>query len=227
MRYSGNLSNNISKNKVLIVTGGSIEHDFLRSLILNEQYSVIIAADKGLLALDRLNILPDYILGDFDSAGSEILSKYREKSIPIMTFPSQKDMTDTELAFELALTKKPSVIYFAGATGTRLDHTLANINLLYVALEKKIDAKIIDANNKIYLKAENFVIKKDKQYGNFVSLLPFTYQVKGLKLRGFKYPLDGIILKKGSSLGISNEITDKEGIVEFDDGILTVFETRD
>lgn len=99
------MSNNISKNKVLIVTGGSIEHDFLRSLILNEQYSVIIAADKGLLALDRLNILPNYILGDFDSAGSEILSKYREKSIPIMTFPSQKDMTDTELAFELALTK--------------------------------------------------------------------------------------------------------------------------
>ena len=221
------MSNNISKNKVLIVTGGSIEHDFLRSLILNEQYSVIIAADKGLLALDRLNILPDYILGDFDSAGSEILSKYREKSIPIMTFPSQKDMTDTELAFELALTKNPSVIDFAGATGTRLDHTLANVNLLYTALEKKIDAKIIDTNNKIYLKAENFVIKKDKQHGSFVSLLPFTYQVKGLKLRGFKYPLDGITLIKGSSLGISNEIADEEGIVEFDDGILTVFETRD
>jgi len=214
-------------NKILIVTGGFTDEKFLASLVLKERYSLIIAADKGLVVLDRLKILPDMILGDFDSAGTDIINKYRSKSVPVMTYPSQKDKTDTELAFEWALEQNPSVIDLAGATGSRLDHTLANINLLLAALRKNVDAKILDPGNKIYLKAGNFVIKKDRQHGDFVSLLPFTYQVKGLKLRGFKYPLDGITLTAGSSLGISNEIVEEEGRVEFDEGILLVFETKD
>ena len=214
-------------NKILIVTGGFTDEKFLASLVLKERYSLIIAADKGLVVLDRLKILPDMILGDFDSAGTDIINKYRSKSVPVMTYPSQKDKTDTELAFEWALEQNPSVIDLAGATGSRLDHTMANINLLLAALRKNVDAKILDPGNKIYLKAGNFVIKKDRQHGDFVSLLPFTYQVKGLKLRGFKYPLDGITLTAGSSLGISNEIVEEEGRVEFDEGILLVFETKD
>ena len=214
-------------NKILIVTGGFTDEKFLASLVLKERYSLIIAADKGLVVLDRLKILPDMILGDFDSAGTDIINKYRSKSVPVMTYPSQKDKTDTELAFEWALEQNPSVIDLAGATGSRLDHTMANIYLLLAALRKNVDAKILDPGNKIYLKAGNFVIKKDRQHGDFVSLLPFTYQVKGLKLRGFKYPLDGITLTAGSSLGISNEIVEEEGRVEFDEGILLVFETKD
>jgi len=214
-------------NKILIVTGGFTDEKFLASLVLKERYSLIIAADKGLVVLDRLKILPDMILGDFDSAGTDIINKYRSKSVPVMTYPSQKDKTDTELAFEWALEQNPSVIDLAGATGSRLDHTMANINLLLAALRKNVDAKILDPGNKIYLKAGNFVIKKDRQHGDFVSLLPFTYQVKGLKLRGFKYPLDGLTLTAGSSLGISNEIVEEEGRVEFDEGILLVFETKD
>ena len=171
-------------NKILIVTGGFTDEKFLASLVLKERYSLIIAADKGLVVLDRLKILPDMILGDFDSAGTDIINKYRSKSVPVMTYPSQKDKTDTELAFEWALEQNPAVIDLAGATGSRLDHTLANINLLLAALRKNVDAKILDPGNKIYLKAGNFVIKKDRQHGDFVSLLPFTYQVKGLKLRG-------------------------------------------
>lgn len=219
--------NNNSERKILIVTGGHIDDNFLGSLVLTEKYSFIVAADRGLLALDKLNVLPDFILGDFDSAGTDILSKYRAKSIPILTFPSQKDKTDTELAFEWALSKNSSVIDLIGASGSRLDHTMANISLLSLALQNNVDANILDPNNKIYLKAKNFIIKKDKQYGDFISLLPFSGNVRGLKLSGFKYPLYGITLAKGSSLGISNEIVEDEGRIEFDEGILLVFETKD
>jgi thiamine pyrophosphokinase len=79
----------------------------------------------------------------------------------------------------------------------------------------------------IYLKKQSFSILKSQQYGSFVSLLPFTEQVRGLTLKGFKYPLDKIILTAGSSLGISNEIKEDEGIVEFASGILLVTESRD
>lgn len=216
-----------NKSKILIITGGFIDEEFLKSLVLKEKYSMIFAADRGLLAADNLKILPDFILGDFDSVMPDILDKYRNKSIPIKTFPSMKDKSDTQIAFEWALKHNPSDIDMVGATGSRMDHTMANIELLLMALQKKVNARILDSYNRIYLKADNFVIKKDKQHGDFISLLPFTHQVKGLKLQGFKYPLDGITLTTGSSLGISNEIVDDEGKVEFEKGILLVIETKD
>lgn len=214
-------------NKILIITGGSIDYDFLQSIILKEEYSMKITADRGLLAADKLKLSPDYILGDFDSVPLDILSKYKNKSTPIKTFPVMKDKTDTEIALEVALLYRPARIDILGATGSRLDHFMANMNLLVTALDKGISVRIIDPNNMIYLKKDSFVIRKEEQYGDYISLLPFSDKITGLSLKGFKYPLDKITMTKGSSLGISNEIVEEEGIVEFDEGIMLVFETKD
>jgi Thiamine pyrophosphokinase len=86
---------------------------------------------------------------------------------------------------------------------------------------------LLDSNNKIYLKKQSFTIKKEEQYGDYVSLLPFCEKVTGLTLKGFKYPLNNITYMTGSSLGISNVITEKIGVIEISDGILLVNETRD
>lgn len=214
-------------NNVLIITGGYIDETFLKTLVIEERYSIIIVADRGLLAADNLQLPIDYILGDFDSVPPDILSKYKAGATPIKTYPSKKEKTDTEIALELALEKKPSRVDLVGATGSRIDHTMANMDLLMKAINQNVNARIIDTNNRIYLKKQSFIIKKDEQYGDYISLLPFSFQIKGLTLKGFKYPLDSITLTAGSSLGISNEIIDEEGSVEFEDGILAVFETID
>jgi thiamine pyrophosphokinase len=138
-----------------------------------------------------------------------------------------KDKTDTHIALEMAFTHNPSVIDLVGATGSRMDHTIANMDLLLLALNRGIHARIFDSNNKIYLMNKSFIINKNSQYGDFISLISFSFQVKGLSLHGFKYPLNGITLTAGSSLGISNELIADEGRVEFDEGILAVFESRD
>lgn len=220
-------STNMIRKRILIITGGYIEDGFLESLLLKESYSMSIAVDRGLLAVDSLKIKPDYIIGDFDSVPLEILSKYKDKAIPIEKYPAMKDKTDTQIAFEMALTYKPFLIDLVGATGSRMDHTISNINLLMLALNQGISARILDPNNKIYLKNNSFTINKSNQYGDFISLLPFTFQVKGIRLHGFKYPLNNITLSAGSSLGISNELILEEGSVEFEDGILAVYETKD
>jgi thiamine pyrophosphokinase len=199
----------------------------LKSLIDQVNYSLVFAVDRGLLAADKLKIEPDYILGDFDSVPEDILLKYRTMSIPIISFPKMKDKTDTQIAFEKAIEHNAKVIDLVGATGSRMDHTMANMDLLMLGLEWGISASILDPNNKIYLKKESFVIRKDDQHGDFISLLPFSFQVKELVLKGFKYPLDGIVLTAGSSLGISNELIEDQASVEFEEGILAVFETRD
>lgn len=214
-------------DNVLIITGGYIDEAFLETLVIEEQYSMIIVADRGLQAADNLQLPIDYILGDFDSVSPELLSKYREQATPIMIFPSKKDKTDTELALDLALEKNPSKVHIVGATGSRMDHTLANIELLIIAINQNVNACIIDTHNKIYIKNHNFIIKKEKQFGDYISLIPYSHQIKGLTLKGFKYPLDSITLTVGNSLGISNEIIEEEGIVEFKDGILLVIESKD
>lgn len=221
------VSTKLSNQKILIITGGFIDEEFLKFLVNKEKYSMIIVADRGLLAADSLGLSVDYILGDFDSVPLEILSKYRKKPIPIESFPSMKDKTDTQIAFEVALEHRPSRIDLVGATGSRMDHTISNMGLLMLALNLGISAMILDANNKIYLKRDSFTIKKVNQHGDFISFLSFSHQVKGLKLHGFKYPLRGVTLMAGSSLGISNELQEEEGRVEFQEGILAVFESKD
>jgi thiamine pyrophosphokinase len=213
--------------KILIITGGRIEDSFLSELIRREQYTIIIAADHGLNAADRLAIPVDFIVGDFDSVEDKILQKYREISTPIKTFPKEKDKTDTQIAIELALMHNPNKIAIVGATGSRLDHVLANIHLLMLPMQVNIEACLIDSNNKIYLKNKSFTIKKEEQYGEYVSLLPFSEKVTGLTLKGFKYPLHRITYSSGCSLGISNEIKEEEAWVELAEGTLLVIEARD
>jgi len=214
-------------NKILIITGGRIDNSFLSGLVSKVKYSMIIAADRGLTAADQLNLPLDYIVGDFDSVPEPILEKYRKQSTPINTFPKEKDKTDTQIAIELALMYHPSCIDIVGATGSRLDHVLANIHLLLLPLQLKVSAYILDPNNKIYLKQETFSIKKKMQFGDYISLLPFSEKVSGLTLKGFRYPLNHITLIAGNSLGISNEIKEEEAQVELSEGILLVIESRD
>lgn len=215
------------KDRILIITGGFIQEAFLRELTQKETYSMIIAADHGLVMADKLNLPLDFIVGDFDSVPDEILLKYREALTPIITYPTEKDKTDTQIALELALTHGPSAIDLVGATGSRLDHTLANLHLLLLPLQHKVDAYLLDSHNRISLQQDNFTLTRTGQYGDYVSLLPFSEEVRGLSLIGFKYPLEEVTIKRGSSLGISNELVAEEGRVELQEGILIVFETKD
>lgn len=218
---------NNDANRVLIITGGRIDEKFLGDLLKRELFSMIIAADHGLVTVDKLGISPDFIVGDFDSVPESVLRRYRESSIPIETFPREKDKTDTQIAIEAALLHKATSIVLVGATGSRLDHTMANIHLLLLPLQLNIDACIMDECNKIYLRKESFQIVKQKQHGDYVSLLPFSGEVNGLTLLGFHYPLDRITLTAGCSLGISNEIIEEVAEVNFTNGTLLVIESRD
>lgn len=214
-------------NRILILSGGHIDLVFLAEWLQAHVYQMIIAADNGMTAADQLSIKLDYIVGDFDSVPQEIFQKYQELSVPMKTFPTEKDKTDTEIAIELALMHTPTQIDIIGATGSRLDHTLANIHLLMLPLQVGVFASIIDSNNKIYLKKESFTIEKKLQFGSNVSFLPFTEKVIGLTLTGCKYPLNNHTLLSGSSLAVSNEIKADLAGVEFKEGILLVMETKD
>lgn len=166
----------------LIITGGNVNKEFLQVFLKENKFEKIIAADKGLEILNKLNVKPDYIIGDFDSVNKEILEQY--KNIPITYLKPEKDFTDTHMALKLAIEKGAKDITISGASGTRLDHTIANIHILKEALEKGLEVQIIDENNKITLINKDTRIKRDNNY-KYVSLIPLTTDVKRSNFRRF------------------------------------------
>lgn len=214
--------------KTLIVTGGDISKEFLIEMFEGKTFDVIIAVDNGLKVLNEINIKPNHIVGDFDTIDPSILELYKyDESIKVHSFNPIKDNTDTDIAIRLAVELKSTEIIILGAIGTRIDHVLANINVLKYALDSNVVCKIINEYNEVQLIDKSIVLYKNDIDKKYVSLIPLTERVSNVRLKGFKYELDNGVFNIGSSLGISNEIVDDEAIIEFDNGILILIFSKD
>lgn len=215
-------------SKMIIVSGGSIEDKFAKEWIEQYQPEYIIVADSGMEFMRRVGIKPDMIIGDFDSVASETLRFFKEQEgIIFKELNPIKDDTDTEFAICQAIHLGAKEITVLGATGTRLDHVLGNVALLGIGLQKNVSIHLVDKHNRIRMIDKSMKLDKSKQFGAYVSLIPYAGDVKGVTLRGFKYPLENFTMESFSSLGISNEIVDNQAEILLEDGILVVIESRD
>ncbi|MCD8196870.1 MAG: thiamine diphosphokinase [Lachnospiraceae bacterium] len=214
--------------KTLIISGGRIDVDFVLG-VLEQPFDHIICADKGLAFCYKQEIRPTRIVGDFDSLQPEILEKYRHTDIELREFNPVKDATDTQITVELALELGSTDITIVGATGTRLDHVLGNIHTLYLPFEKGVSCRILDEYNRIRLISGDISLKREEQYGDFFSLIPFTEEVRGVTLQGVKYPLSDydFTVRGSASRGISNEITEDVAQITIGEGIMILIESRD
>ncbi|MGG7143761.1 thiamine diphosphokinase [Clostridium nigeriense] len=210
--------------KVVIISGGK---EPSKTLILKElkDADLIIGADKGCEVLYKYNITPDYILGDFDSADMDIINSIESKSGEKIRFKREKDYTDTELAYNLAVEKGADEIILLGATGTRYDHSLSNLGLMLRGLKKSIKVKVIDDNNYIFLTDKSIRLKGNK--GDTISFHAYCDEVKNFSIKGSKYNLRNYNLKLGDSLTTSNEFTEEDINITFDSGIVMILYTKD
>lgn len=212
---------------ILIISGGRFEEQTAKEYLKNKTFDYTIAVDGGSAYAKILGITPDLLLGDFDTIKKEALEEYEKKGVEIHSFPPQKDYTDTHLALITALDKKPESITILAGTGTRMDHTLANIGLLTLAVEQKIPVEMIDANNRIRMISDHVTLKKCDRRKTYISLIPYTEKVTGITLTGFQYPLNHAELTIGISRGISNELVEKQGTISIEQGRLLVIESWD
>lgn len=214
------------KEHVFIFTGGLLTREILPSVELSE--SIIIGVDRGAEWLIENGIVPDYFVGDFDSVSPAFFTAVKENYPErIKQYKSEKDETDTELAMRLAISLKPEKIFIYGAIGTRLDHVIANIHLLLKAEEENIQSMIIGTNNRIQLLLPNKSKLITKSNFKYVSLLPFSEEIHGINLSGFKYPLSNATMKQGNPYGVSNELIEDLGIISIEEGILLIIESKD
>jgi len=214
--------------KINILGGGPI--DLLPALTKYQTNEDIwIGVDKGVFTLLSKGIKPKNAFGDFDSVTADELLIIEENVKELQKFKPEKDETDMELALVWALQQSPDKIRIFGATGGRLDHLFANIQLLINPLmnDNFVSIEIIDQKNIVFLKAPgSYIIKKiaSKQY---VSFIPITSEIRDLTLQGFKYPLTKHYIPLGSTLCISNELIDDCGHFSFSTGILMIVRSND
>ena len=214
--------------KILIISGGDISDDFAKEWIGQYQADFTIVADSGMEFMRRAGLVPDMIIGDFDSVLPDTLSFFKEQEgIVWKELNPVKDDTDTEFAIRQAIGLGTKEITVLGATGSRLDHVLGNVALLGIGIKEQVMIQLVDAHNRIRMIDESLSLTKAEQFGNFVSLLPYSGEVKNVTLKGFKYPLENYTMGNFSSLGISNEIVEEEAEILFEEGILLVIEARD
>ncbi|MEH7333428.1 thiamine diphosphokinase [Neobacillus drentensis] len=191
--------------------------------------TIWVGVDRGVFHLLKRNISPVIAFGDFDSVSPEELQFIESKVEELKRFKPEKDETDMELALNWALEQNPEKIRIFGATGGRLDHLFANVQLLLNPLraKKAADICLIDRNNLLFLKEPGtYTINKMKDE-KYISFVPLTLNVSGITLEGFKFPLKNQHISLGSTLCISNELISDYGTFSFSEGILIVIRSHD
>lgn len=196
-----------------------------------DKTDIWVGVDKGVVALLNEGIKPQHSFGDFDSIPEEELQLIQEKLPDLHVFPSEKDETDLEIALNWAIKQHPKNIFIFGATGGRADHYLANVQLLQneeiLPYVNDIGLFIVDRQNIMTVKCpSSFTVACEPTY-KYLSLIAVTKEVKGITLEGFKYPLHKALLKRGSTLCISNELISEYGNVSFESGIIMMIRSSD
>ncbi len=178
-----------------------------------EEGDLLIAADNGLSYLGRMGILPDLVIGDYDSLGFEgrgILDELRASSPErIVTLPKEKDDTDTMAAVRIGLERGYKKFYLYSALGGRLDHTMANIQTLVFLKEHGAQGYILSEDSMLFV-LRNEEKRFSRGFAGTFSLFALDKELTGVTLRGMKYNMEDGRITNGFPIGVSNEIDGSE-----------------
>ena len=206
--------------RAFIYTGGEINAAGITERPTAED--LVIAADSGWNNAKALGAKPALLLGDFDSLGKQNLPDGPE----IYQVPAEKDLTDTQLAVEMALSRGATELVIVGGLSGRLDHTLSNLAILEHLHAQKIHAIITDGQNRARFVRNSGALLPRGAF-RYLSLIAADETVKGVSVQGCKYPLKNAKLKKSYQYAVSNEIEGNCALVEVKKGGLYIIESSD
>ena len=203
MKFSKNFNPDSSYKRdnetyALIVAAGDVSEKYFDQFYAGADY--IVCADGGAVIFRKQKCKADLFLGDCDSILKEDLDYILEHSDEKRFFPSAKDKTDTELALDAVHEKGYNRVYLLGATGSRLDHTLSNLYLLYQYEKKGLKIILVTELHEIFYVQDHLVVETNKKYFSLVPIFVSGAKVSALKS---KYPLNNTELPFGKSLALA------------------------
>lgn len=211
--------------KACIILNGEIkDYQAIRDVVKNN-YDYIICADGGCNHAYNMELIPDYIIGDLDSADDRVIEYFKKYNVVFEKFPAKKNETDTELCIYLANKLGATNIDFIGALGGRVDHMIANICLLYSVRNMNMVPIIISEDEEIHIAIDEEMIIKGNA-GDTLSIIPIGGDASGVTLNGLEYPLNDYNMKYGLPLGISNVMLEDKCYVKVAKGSLLIIRNK-
>jgi len=187
------------KNALIICNGNPPPQALLNQLWLEADYRV--AADGGANLLQVLNLLPDAVVGDFDSLQPDV-----QKQLPetILFHVKEQDTNDADKAVRHCLKLGFTEINLLGADGGRQDQFLSSLEILF---KYSPSARLIIWTA---LERMEFILDTWEETlppGTTLSLLPLFGGAQGVVSRGLKFQLNNHALLPGKSpSGVSNQV---------------------
>jgi thiamine pyrophosphokinase len=195
--------------KALIVAAAPVTGSPRLVARLAPTFDPVIAVDGGGSICIDAGVVPDVLLGDFDSIDPAALEWLQGAGARVLTFPADKDQTDLELALDYARSVGVTSVTVTAASSGRLDHTLGALGALAAAsalspelIEPELTAWILALDGRAELLAVGL--------GATISLVAFGGDAV-VSVAGVRWPLDRHVLSPAAALGISNVVTSESG----------------
>lgn len=222
MKRRGTRLEKQKSNRCVICAAGPVENaDNLRELIQDRDW--VIAADGGLHLTERLEIKPNFIVADFDSASRSDADK---TEAPVALLPVKKNDTDTMAAARIAVERGFREVLLLGATGGRLDHTLSNLAVMLYLIKCGVKTVLADEKNKLEMVLPG-QYSIEPANGTHLSLLPYAGNVENITVKHVEYELNHAELTPDFPLGVSNEFVGVPVEISFESGILMIILSKD
>lgn len=209
----------IQTGKCIIVAAG----DLTVSKIEISDGDLLIAVDGGLDYCRLLGLEPDLVLGDFDSVGEDqlaLVAQWEEQSPErVIRLKPEKDDTDTLAAIRVALERGYTSFLLYGATGGRLEHTIANVQCLLFLKRHGAVGYMMDGLGMCFV-MENEEVRFRSSMEGCLSLFSLSGKARGVNIRGMKYELTDAEITNDFPIGISNEFIGQEAFVSVRQGQL-------
>lgn len=177
--------------------------------------ALVIAADGGLVHLERRGAAPDLIVGDFDSLGRV------PAGANVLRHPVEKDDTDMLLAIREGLARGCGRFLLYGGLGGRPDHAYANLQAL-VFLARRGGQGWLLGDGCAATAIRNGRLDFPPGRRGTVSVFCPDGEAKGVDLTGLLYPLRDAVLTSSFPLGVSNRFTGEAASVSVREGTLLV-----
>ena len=195
-----------------------------------QDFDCVLAVDAGWRACQQAAVPIDVALGDFDSLG------FVPDAPCTFSFPADKDESDMELALNHALSLGADEVCLYGAFAGRLDHTLANLQLVgafarrglkIVGVGDSFALAVVAAGHDSCAPSRVAFYSFDPatlsgEYAPFVSVFALGASARGVYIEGLKYEVADFILPVDTSRGLSNEFIGSPASVSVADGCLLV-----
>jgi thiamine pyrophosphokinase len=209
---------------IVIVAGGELTAEDLQHIRSTDR---VIAVDGGAKGLLQAGMHPQLVVGDFDTLTEDEQQQLQEWQIPFRRLPTEKDLTDTQYAIELALQEQGPLVLLGFCGGARLDHALANLYLLEAIHREGRAATLYYRQNRLrYYKGPAKIPLLCESY-TYVSVIPVSDKLEGVSNKGLKYPLQDAILYRFDSRGVSNEWIQQQAEITFQRGSCFIVESRE